>query len=59
MLTLLIVPYGIETQLLRSNHWVMKKLLIVPYGIETWKSGITLLFAALLIVPYGIETLIL
>ena len=42
---LLIVPYGIETNV---YHWLMKKavtLLIVPYGIET--PGVTALLKSL------------
>ena len=34
MLTLLIVPYGIETSRPTSIH-LSEELLIVPYGIET------------------------
>ena len=34
ILRLLIVPYGIETHLLRFHHH-HRHLLIVPYGIET------------------------
>ena len=38
ILTLLIVPYGIETQShIRSCH--LPSLLIVPYGIETFLWG--------------------
>ena len=33
--TLLIVPYGIETEQLRSYAGGTSSLLIVPYGIET------------------------
>ena len=31
---LLIVPYGIETNMLNHHH-LLSNLLIVPYGIET------------------------
>ena len=53
--TLLIVPYGIETQL-KSLLFFHQILLIVPYGIETglWESYRSLR-QCLLIVPYGIE----
>ena len=33
--SLLIVPYGIETQYVRAGAFSMFRLLIVPYGIET------------------------
>ena len=53
---LLIVPYGIETQLDHCSE-VTSYLLIVPYGIETIEKMITIrLSVKLLIVPYGIET---
>ena len=32
---LLIVPYGIETEIVLSGHITLVILLIVPYGIET------------------------
>ena len=38
VLSLLIVPYGIETSLHQLTS-ISKKLLIVPYGIETDISG--------------------
>ena len=54
--TLLIVPYGIETNRLRCRIY-RTKLLIVPYGIETQSCiDILVLINTLLIVPYGIET---
>ena len=53
---LLIVPYGIETNLLRSLL-PLRKLLIVPYGIETMSNFLNKeTLQILLIVPYGIET---
>ena len=54
--SLLIVPYGIETNNLLSVT-IFPLLLIVPYGIET--IGVSLVpdrILILLIVPYGIET---
>ena len=53
---LLIVPYGIETNLLYGTI-VTSCLLIVPYGIETIPHGLSAGRNGLLIVPYGIETL--
>ena len=38
MATLLIVPYGIETQLVKLLN-VCLNLLIVPYGIETYPAS--------------------
>ena len=53
---LLIVPYGIETNLSYIRH-NGGHLLIVPYGIETLAlKALSPLPAWLLIVPYGIET---
>ncbi len=56
--SLLIVPYGIETPLDRFVSDTSFCLLIVPYGIETVDHEVyTHLPTKLLIVPYGIETL--
>ena len=52
---LLIVPYGIETKIVKLQNYLMK-LLIVPYGIETSHGGERYVRSRLLIVPYGIET---
>ena len=52
---LLIVPYGIETDL-NFIMMVINCLLIVPYGIETFFTFGIKSFLYLLIVPYGIET---
>ena len=54
---LLIVPYGIETDL-QHTEGDYEVLLIVPYGIETLMTAKYILKPQrLLIVPYGIETL--
>ena len=53
--SLLIVPYGIETQFIAGCKQGIA-LLIVPYGIETQDVIKHFSFPALLIVPYGIET---
>ena len=53
---LLIVPYGIETEIHSTSTWI-QKLLIVPYGIETAENDRMALQNKLLIVPYGIETI--
>ncbi len=56
-ISLLIVPYGIETLSLHGVS-LMLQLLIVPYGIETYLLFIFVLnTVTLLIVPYGIETI--
>ena len=56
---LLIVPYGIETEVLLSEA-ISEILLIVPYGIETTEYlFLVRLILKLLIVPYGIETAII
>ena len=39
-ISLLIVPYGIETVLRIEGDNLNGDLLIVPYGIETYKLGI-------------------
>ena len=53
---LLIVPYGIETEMKEENVKSVI-LLIVPYGIETYYVYMTYSKTTmLLIVPYGIET---
>ena len=52
---LLIVPYGIETDLF-TDFAVVSVLLIVPYGIETAVVHSVAAVRGLLIVPYGIET---
>ena len=55
-LLLLIVPYGIETDL-KEHTTNQCLLLIVPYGIETlFLSFCASVSQTLLIVPYGIET---
>ena len=54
-LSLLIVPYGIETWEYRW-HCRHNRLLIVPYGIETKYHKVNQDARCLLIVPYGIET---
>ena len=54
-LILLIVPYGIETNVPALSRKT-KLLLIVPYGIETRYVSRSSLALRLLIVPYGIET---
>ncbi len=55
-MTLLIVPYGIETTM-RAGIEQIYSLLIVPYGIETVQTfAAKTCQRALLIVPYGIET---
>ena len=53
---LLIVPYGIETNLHLDCVHRTDRLLIVPYGIETVQSLSETSANKLLIVPYGIET---
>ena len=55
-ITLLIVPYGIETPAASIHLHIFQCLLIVPYGIETSKGWVCPLMTRLLIVPYGIET---
>ena len=51
----LIVPYGIETQL--TVYYPPRCfVLIVPYGIETPNMVSTMMASTVLIVPYGIET---
>ena len=55
---LLIVPYGIETDLCGDINYNYI-LLIVPYGIETALCGSWSYILPLLIVPYGIETILL
>ena len=55
MFLLLIVPYGIETNMKYGAHHVYF-LLIVPYGIETSVQCKYFAVDRLLIVPYGIET---
>ena len=55
MIILLIVPYGIETEI-RRTRLESEKLLIVPYGIETTDESSFTNAYKLLIVPYGIET---
>ena len=57
-LSLLIVPYGIETHL-NSTLILRGLLLIVPYGIETYYECPSFLPTILLIVPYGIETILI
>ena len=52
---LLIVPYGIETVILKYQSDT-EGLLIVPYGIETASMNSHSIPHYLLIVPYGIET---
>ena len=53
---LLIVPYGIETNISVTWYLIGILLLIVPYGIETGLSWTSNNSRDLLIVPYGIET---
>ena len=54
--SLLIVPYGIETNLECLCNLILD-LLIVPYGIETKElAHVAGTGHYLLIVPYGIET---
>ena len=54
--SLLIVPYGIETGLGKHGKKT-GSLLIVPYGIETKNvQELESFLGQLLIVPYGIET---
>ena len=54
---LLIVPCGIETELIVFTRW-HEDLLIVPCGIETSIRGTNkVAIFQLLIVPCGIETL--
>ena len=55
-ITLLIVPYGIETRKQDIYNRLMRELLIVPYGIETDSFYDKSNYLILLIVPYGIET---
>ena len=55
LMTLLIVPYGIETTIETIDR-CDKPLLIVPYGIETTLCISGDRCRSLLIVPYGIET---
>ena len=54
-LSLLIVPYGIET-IFHCSSICRSRLLIVPYGIETTDELSREPEESLLIVPYGIET---
>ena len=55
LLSVLIVPYGIETN---TSHRATFNffVLIVPYGIETSDSILKRPLYLVLIVPYGIET---
>ena len=55
-MALLIVPYGIETDMPGIDHFDTCFLLIVPYGIETDYKAVPNSLYELLIVPYGIET---
>ena len=55
--TVLIVPYGIETNAKLCKTHAASIVLIVPYGIETHKKRFRCsMFNNVLIVPYGIET---
>ena len=55
-ITVLIVPYGIETISTNQKIQTLRKVLIVPYGIETFKKSDSFDSRYVLIVPYGIET---